>query len=279
MERETERGVLERFRRVLVEDGKSGATVEKYMRDAAAFLCFLDGRCVDRGTVSEYKVFLSENYEVTSANSMIAAVNAFLKYLGRGDLCTKQFRVQKKAFCAENKELTRAEYYRLISTAGMQGKVRLSLIIQTICSSGIRVSELRSITVEAVKRGEAEVSLKGKTRCIFIVKELKKKLLCYAKEQKIESGMIFVTKSGKAVSRTNIWREMKSLCRDAKVDPQKVFPHNLRHLFARLFYEMEKDIAKLADILGHSSINTTRIYIVTTAKEHLKRMEKMRLIL
>ena len=180
MERETEWGVLERFRRVLVEDGKSGATVEKYMRDAGAFLCFLDGRCVDRGTVSEYKAFLSENYEVTSANSMIAAVNAFLKYLGRGDLCTKQFRVQKKAFCAENKELTRAEYYRLISTAGMQGKVRLGLIIQTICSSGIRVSELRSITVEAVKRGEAEVSLKGKTRCIFIVKELKKKLLCIA---------------------------------------------------------------------------------------------------
>lgn len=156
---------------------------------------------------------------------------------------------------------------------------RLNLIIQTICATGIRVSELQYITVEAAKCGEAIVNCKAKTRSVFIVKELKQKLLRYAAEQEIKSGMIFVTKSGKSINRTNIWREMKALCKDANVNPQKVFPHNLRHLFARTFYGIEKDIAKLADILGHSSINTTRIYIISTGTEHRKRMENMHLII
>lgn len=168
---------------------------------------------------------------------------------------------------------------RLINTAKKTGNERLNLLIQTICGTGIRVSELQYITVEAVKCGEAVVSLKGKTRSVFIIKELQKKLLRYAAGQSIASGAIFITRSGKPMSRTNIWREMKNLCEQADVNPQKVFPHNLRHLFARTFYGIEKDIAKLADILGHSSINTTRIYIITTGNEHRQRMENMRLII
>ena len=191
----------------------------------------------------------------------------------------KSIKLQRQIYCPEEKELTKAEYMRLVNAAKQKGNERLNLILQTICSTGIRVSELQYITVEAVKNGEAIVSLKGKTRSVFIVKELKKKLLRYAAEQKIHSGCIFITRTGKPISRTNIWREMKNLCEYAGVNPQKVFPHNLRHLFARVFYGIEKDIAKLADILGHSSINTTRIYIISTGDEHRRRMENMRLIL
>ena len=187
--------------------------------------------------------------------------------------------MQRQVYCSEEKELTRAEYIRLLEAANAKHNERLNLIIQTICGTGIRVSELQYITVESVKCGEAVVSLKGKTRSVFIVRELQKKLLRYAAEQKITSGAIFITRTGKPMSRTNIWREMKSLCEQAGVNPQKVFPHNLRHLFARTFYGIEKDIAKLADILGHSSINTTRIYIITTGAEHQRRMENMRLII
>ena len=175
--------------------------------------------------------------------------------------------------------MTKAEYIRLIQTAQQKKNTRLNLIIQTICGTGIRVSELQFITVEAVKCGKAIVNCKGKTRTIFIVKSLNKKLLQYAKEKHITAGAIFITRTGKPVSRTNIWREMKNLCEEANVNPNKVFPHNLRHLFARTFYGIEKDIAKLADILGHSSINTTRIYIISTGKEHRKRMEHMRLVI
>ena len=187
--------------------------------------------------------------------------------------------MQTEAYCSEEKELTRAEYMALVRVAEQKKNERLSLVVQTICGTGIRVSELQSITVEAVRKGEAVVSCKGKTRKIFIVKALQKKLLRYAAEQKICSGIIFVTKSGKPLDRSNIWREMKSLCKQAGVSPGKVFPHNLRHLFARTFYGIEKDIAKLADILGHSNINTTRIYIITTGAEHQRRMENMRLII
>ena len=183
------------------------------------------------------------------------------------------------AAAQEEKELTKAEYTRLCRTAERKHNERLNLILQTICGTGIRVSELQYITVEAAKNGEAVVNCKAKTRSVFIVKELKQKLLRYAAEQGIKNGMIFVTRTGKPISRTNIWREMKALCIEANVNPNKVFPHNLRHLFARVFYGIEKDIAKLADILGHSSINTTRIYIISTGSEHRQRMENMRLII
>ncbi len=279
MERQLVKQQIREFEAYLFSEERSSATVGKYLHDLRVFYEFMSGKELDKTAVLEYKSNLLMKYAVTSANSMIAAVNAFFRYLGWHELCVKQYKIQKSAFCPEEKELTKAEYMQLVAAARHKGNERLNLIIQTICGSGIRVSELQYITVEAVKRGEAFVNCKGKNRRIFIVAELKKKLLRYIKEQKITSGAVFVTKNGKPVSRHNIWRDMKALCKDAGVSPSKVFPHNLRHLFARTFYGIEKDIAKLADILGHTSINTTRIYIVTTAAEHKRKMENMRLIL
>ena len=249
------------------------------MHDLYCFLNFTQGKPIDKAMMLEYKALLGERYALTSANSMIAAVNAFLRFMGWVDCCIKQFKVQKKAFCSEEKELTKAEYIRLVNAAKEEGNERLNLLLQTICGTGIRVSELQFITVEAVRKGEAVVSCKNKTRTVFIVRELQKKLLNYTKSKGITTGCIFITKSGKPMSRCNIWREMKALCEQAEVSPDKVFPHNLRHLFARTFYGIEKDIAKLADILGHSNINTTRIYIITTGAEHKRKMENMRLII
>lgn len=279
MERIITNSMIGDFEYYLRADEKSENTIEKYLRDLRAFTLFVGVREISKTVVMEFKASLVTNYEVTSANSMIAAVNAFLRFMGWMDCCIKQFKVQKKAFCSEEKELTREEYIRLVNTAKEKGNERLNLILQTICGTGIRVSELQFITVEAVRKGEAVVSCKNKTRTVFIVRELQKKLLNYIKTKGITTGCIFITKSGKPMSRCNIWREMKALCVQAGVSPDKVFPHNLRHLFARTFYSIEKDIAKLADILGHSSINTTRIYIITTGAEHKRKMENMRLII
>ncbi len=264
----------------LKSEEKSENTIEKYMRDVRAFCAYVGEAEMTKETVIAYKnKLLSENYAARSVNSVLASINSLLSFLGWADLKVKSIKLQRQIYCPEEKELTKAEYIRLVNTAKQKGNERLNLLIQTICGTGIRVSELQYITVEAVKCNEAVLSLKGKTRSVFIVRELQKKLLRYAAEQKISSGAIFITRSGKPMSRTNIWREMKSLCVEAGVNPQKVFPHNLRHLFARTFYGIEKDIAKLADILGHSSINTTRIYIITTGNEHRQRMENMRLII
>ena len=267
------------FENYLRSDEKSDNTIEKYLRDVRLFSVFAKAREISKTVVMEFKTSLLENYGVTSANSMIAAVNTFMRFMGWVDCCIKQFKVQKKAFCSEEKELTKAEYFRLVNTAKQKGNERLNLILQTICGTGIRVSELQFITVEAVRKGEAIVSCKNKTRTVFIVRGLQKKLLNYTKTKGIATGCIFITKSGKPMSRCNIWREMKTLCEQAEVSSDKVFPHNLRHLFARTFYGIEKDIAKLADILGHSNINTTRIYIITTGAEHKRKMENMRLII
>ncbi len=279
----TERRITDRmlnaFETMLKEDEKSKHTVEKYMRDMRCFQCFAKERGIDKALTIEYKAFLEKEYATVSANSMIAALNSFLRFNGWDECCIKQFKVQKKTYCSENDELTKAEYLSLVRAAESEQNERLSLLIQTICGTGIRVSEVEYITVEAAQRGEAVVSCKGKTRTVFIVSALRKKLISYAKKHGIETGMIFVTKNGKALNRSNIWREMKNLCKQAGVSPDKVFPHNLRHLFARTFYGIEKDIAKLADILGHSSINTTRIYIVSTGAEHKRRIERMHLIL
>lgn len=271
--------VLNAFEQNLIENEKAQATREKYMRDIRFFSEYIADRILDKVLVLDYKASLEQTYAIRSANSMLAALNSFLRFMGWYDLCVKQFRVQKEVYCSEEKELTKAEYTALVRTAEQKKNERLSLVVQTICGTGIRVSELQSITVEAVRKGEAIVSCKGKTRKIFIVSALRKKLLRYAAEQKISSGMIFITKSGKSLDRSNIWKEMKNLCEQAGVSPRKVFPHNLRHLFARTFYGIEKDIAKLADILGHSNINTTRIYIITSCAEHQRRMENMRLII
>ncbi len=269
---------MQAFELYLKEEERSAATIEKYMRDIRFFADFTSTSEISKQIVLEYKNKLGTSYAVSSANSMIAALNSFFRFCGWHDLCVKQFKVQRQAYCSEEKELSRAEYLRLLNAAKARHNERLNLIIQAICGTGIRVSELQYITVEALKRGEAVVSCKGKNRRIFIVPELKKKLLRYVKEQKITSGAVFVTRNGNPISRNNIWKEMKALCKQANVSPSKVFPHNLRHLFARTFYGIEKDIAKLADILGHASINTTRIYIVTTGAEHKRKMAHMHLI-
>lgn len=266
------------FREHLILMERSAATIQKYIRDIKAFAKYAEGS-VTKETVIAYKKHLQEHYAVRSVNSMLASINSLFLFLGWHDLKVKALKLQKQVYCPEEKELTKAEYTRLCRTAERKHNERLNLILQTICGTGIRVSELQFITIEAVKHGEAVVRCKGKTRAVFIVRELRQKLLRYAAEQNIQSGMIFVTRTGKPISRTNIWREMKALCVEADVNPQKVFPHNLRHLFARVFYGIEKDIAKLADILGHSSINTTRIYIISTGIEHRRRMENMHLIL
>lgn len=264
----------------LKTEEKSENTVEKYIRDVSAFFTFCGQKEITKETVIAYKnKLIAENYAVRSINSMLASLNSLFAFLSWMDLKVKSIKLQRQIYCPEEKELTKAEYIRLVNTAKQKHNERLCLILQTICGTGIRVGEVKFITVEAVKCGEAVVSLKGKTRTVFIVKELKQKLLRYAAEQKITSGSIFITRTGKPISRTNIWREMKNLCESAKVNPNKVFPHNLRQLFARTFYGIEKDIAKLADILGHSSINTTRIYIITTGNEHRQRMESMHLII
>ena len=271
--------IISDFKEHLILEERSTATVEKYIRDAKAFLAFVDSLEITKEVVIEYKKHLQESYAVRSVNSMLASINSLFVFLGWQDLKVKSIKLQQQIYCPEEKELTKAEYTRLCRAAKHRHNERLNLIIQTICGTGIRVSELQYITVEAVRQGEATVSCKAKTRSVFIVKELQKKLLRYAAEQNIKSGMIFITRTGKPISRTNIWREMKKLCLEAEVNPKKVFPHNLRHLFARVFYGIEKDIAKLADILGHSSINTTRIYIISTGTEHRKRMENMRLVI
>lgn len=279
MERRITTRKIKAFKANLHDDEKSDITIEKYTRDVSVFRDYVGERVISKSMVLAYKESLKERYAIASANSMLAALNKLFHFLGWHDLCVKQFKVQRQAFCPAERELSKDEYKRLVKAAEKKSNERLSLIIQTICSTGIRVSELPYITVEAVKRGQATVSLKGKTRTVFIVSALGKKLLRYAREHRIYSGEIFITASGKSVNRSNIWREMKALCKIAGVPPEKVFPHNLRHLFARTFYGIEKDIAKLADILGHSSINTTRIYITTTGEEHRKKMEHMHLLL
>ncbi len=278
-ERTMNASLLCEFEKYLMNEEKSKATIEKYLRDVCAFMTFTGDRLIDKSIVLEYKEKLGEKYEISSANSMIAALNTFFRFTEWIDCCIKQFKIHRQIFCSEERELTRQEYTRLVETAKKKGNERLNLIIQTICCTGIRVSELQYITVEAVKNGETVVRCKGKTRTVFIVKELRKRLLRYIQNNELQSGAVFVTRTGKLINRTNVWREMKALCKKANVSPGKVFPHNLRHLFARTFYGIEKDIAKLADILGHSSINTTRIYIVSSGKEHRRRMENMRLII
>lgn len=272
--------VLEKFREHLVLEEKSLNTIEKYLRDVRAFMNFTEYCPITKELAIAFKQdLLSKGYAVCSINSMIASLNSFFAFADCKEMMIKTIKEQKQIFTSEEKELTKDEYKRLVTTADSKGNERLSLIIQTICGTGIRVSELKFITVEAVEKGEAVVICKGKRRSVFIVKALQRKLKKYLRAKKIKNGSVFVTRNGKPINRCNIWRDMKNLCRTADINPQKVFPHNLRHLFARVFYGIEKDIAKLADILGHSSINTTRIYIISTGLEHRQKMERMRLVL
>lgn len=275
-ERKLTEGHIRTFHQYLIREEKSTATVEKYLRDVRAFAVFMGAETVAKEQVMAYKQTLRERgYAVRSINSMLASLNSLLDFLGWSDCKVKSIRQQKQTYCAEEKELSKAEYLRLLETA--KGKPQLQLVMQTICGTGIRVSELRFFTVEAVKAGEVVVNCKAKTRTILIPGKLRKMLLAYAQKKKIHSGVIF-TRSGKPLNRSSIWAQMKHLCRNAGVNPSKVFPHNLRKLFARTFYGIEKDIAKLADILGHSSIDTTRIYIMSTGTEHCKKIERLGLV-
>lgn len=265
------------FREHLIREEKSLITIEKYLHDVKALAAFMNGMPITKDAVLEYKKSLTEKYAVRSINSKLASLGSLFSFLGWDDCKVKSLKLQRQTYSAEEKELTKAEYMRLLEAAGKNPRLRL--IIETICGTGIRVSELQYFTVEAVKLGTVTVSCKNKTRNIFVPGKLKRLLLSYAKQRGITSGIIFCTRSGRALNRSNIWSEMKKLCVAAKVNPSKVFPHNLRKLFARTFYGIEKDIAKLADILGHSSIDTTRIYIMTTGAEHRKRIERLGLVI
>ncbi|SHJ28700.1 tyrosine-type recombinase/integrase [Hespellia stercorisuis] len=274
---------LEEYKKWLLEDEKSENTIEKYARDIRMFLDYLkeeyeDGEAVTKQHLIKFKEKLEGSYAISSANSMLVAVNVFLKYLGLECLRVKLFKVQKQVFSEESRELSKTDYMKLMEAAKLLHKNRLCLVMETICSTGIRISELEYITVGAAKIGRAEISCKGKKRIIFIPKKLCKKLIVYTRDNEIDTGIIFRTKTGRPLDRSNIWREMKKLCTDACVEATKVFPHNFRHLFARTYYKIKKNIVHLADILGHSNINTTRIYTVSSGTEHMREIEELGLI-
>ena len=258
---------------------KSQNTVDKYMRDISKFVEWSEDSDISKKLVIAYKQYLEQNYKLDSVNSMLVALNGFFAYMGWEDCKVKSLKTQKNHICAREKELTARDYEKLVRTARRQGKERLALIIETIASTGIRISELKHITVEAVKRGKVEITCKGKHRQVYLVHDLRVKLLRYCRKERIRSGSVFVTRNGNPINRSNLWAEMKRLGRDAGVDVRKVFPHNLRHFFARTYYKMHKNIAWLADILGHSSINTTRIYTATTETQHIRMLEKLRLVI
>lgn len=263
------------FGEYLRREEKSEATTIKYLRDTARFCRFAAERAITKELTVAYKQHLmGQGYTVRSVNSMLAGVNRFLCFLGWEDCRVRTLKRQREIFCPEERELSKSEYLRLLGAADRQ----MNLILQTICATGIRVSELQHFTVEMVSRGEVSVRCKSKTRIILIPGKLRRELLDYAKKKRIKTGCIFVTRNGNPLDRSNIWSRMKKLCQKAQVNPRKVFPHNLRKLFARTFYSMEKDIAKLADILGHSSIETTRIYIMTTGTEHRRKIERLGLV-
>lgn len=263
----------------LEQEERSRATREQYRRDIARFLSWAADMEAAKDTVIRYKEKLQEEYRAASVNTKLAAINSFFTFIGRPELKVRQLKIQRQSYCPAERELTKTEYFRLVDAARRQKNEKLSLLLQTICGTGIRVSELRFITAEAVERGEACIRLKGKNRTILIPSNLRRILRKYLKQQNIKSGPVFVTRTGRSLDRSNIWKMMKALCVSAGVDEKKVFPHNLRHLFARCFYAADKDLAKLADILGHSNINTTRIYIISTGNEHARRMDALGLIL
>ena len=269
---------LKKFERQMMLDEKSKNTCAKYLRDVKNFLTYLDGRELTKTAVLAYKSELIIRYKVSSANSKLAALNCYFNFIDREDCRVKFFKMQKKVYCSEDSELTRADYKRLCQTALKDGKIQLYYVLQTICCTGIRISELPYITVASLKSGEAIVRCKNKTRVVFLVPELRDMLIGYCKKYRIKSGPIFTNSSGHPLDRSTVWRQMKSLCNDAGVPEEKVYPHNLRHLFARIFYDMNKDIVKLADVMGHSSIDTTRIYIISTGVEHRRCMENMNLV-
>ena len=264
----------------LETEEKSTGTIKKYRRDIEEFSRFLDGRDeVSRELVLEFKRTLTERYASSTVNSKLAALNSFFHYQGWDSLRVKFLKIQASVFREAEKDLSRAEYLRLLQVARSQGKIQLALIMETIGATGIRIGELPFITVESIRSGRTEVSNKGKRRIVFLPRKLRDRLLQFCRRQGIRTGTIFLSSRGNPVDRSNLWKEMKTLCRVSGVLPEKVFPHNLRHLFAKVFYAQNKDIAKLADLLGHGSIQTTRIYLMETGTAHEKLIERMGLLL
>ena len=271
--------MIQQFKSYLKNEERESSTIAKYLHDVQVFVGWLGEKEITKEKLTGYKEYLIEKkYNPKTINGILSAINKFLTFVGQSELKVKYLRIQRQLFRNSNRELTQAEYLKLINKAQELGKERLSLLMQTICATGIRVSELKYINIETVKAGKAEISLKGKIRTILLTGKLCKKLLKYAKHKKITSGEIFITRSGRGLGRKQIWAEMKALCKKSGVSAGKVFPHNLRHLFARAFYRVCKDVAKLADVLGHSSIETTRIYLISTGAEHLQTLNKLQLL-
>ena len=271
--------IIEAYKDYLVGEEKSEATMDKYLRDVREFAEWLGDREFDKTAVVTYKTELTERYAPASVNTILSSLNSFFAFNEWYELKVKTLKIQRQIFSSDEKELTKAEYERLLKAAKSKKNERLYLLMQTICATGIRVSELRHITVEAVCIGRAEINCKGKRRTVFIPSQLCQILKQYIKEQKIMSGSVFISKNGNPLNRSNIWTDMKKLCKSAGVSEKKVFPHNLRHLFARTYYSLQKDIVRLADILGHTSVNTTRIYTMESGEIHRKQIQKLGLLL
>ena len=270
--------LIKKFRRYLIEEEKAAATVEKYIRDINVFADWLGDKELDKETVLTYKENLIKNYAPASVNSVLSSLNSFFTFNEWYNLRVKNLKIQRQIFANKDNELNKEEYERLLTAAKSKGNEQLYFLMQTICATGIRVSELRYVTVESLKAQKAQINLKGKMRVVLLPKELCKMLLKYSKEQKVTSGSVFVSRNGKPLDRSNIWKMMKALCESAGVARAKVFPHNLRHLFARTFYSIQKDIVRLADILGHSSVNTTRIYTMETGETHRRQIQRLGLL-
>ncbi len=271
--------IIESYRDYLISEEKSEATMDKYLRDVREFAEWLGDREFDKTAVLTYKTELTERYAPASVNTILSSFNSFFAFNEWYELKVKTLKIQRQIFASDEKELTKAEYEKLLKAAKSKKNERLYLLMQTICATGIRVSELRHITVEAVCRGRAEINCKGKRRTVFIPSRLCQILKGYIREQKIKSGSVFISKNGNPLNRSNIWTDMKKLCKSAGVSEKKVFPHNLRHLFARTYYSLQKDIVRLADILGHTSVNTTRIYTMESGEVHRKQIQKLGLLL
>jgi len=269
---------LERYKNYLLEEEKSSATITKYLHDLCEFSMWLGERKFDKKDVVEYKGLLCEKYAPASVNACLSSLNGFFTFMEWFELKVKNLKIQKQIFASSDKEITKEEYERLLQAAKSKSNERLFLLMQTICSTGIRVSEVRFVTAEAVRSGVAVINCKGKCRQVFLPRQLCQMLKKYLSVHKIKSGPVFVTRTGKPLDRSNIWADMKKLCQDAKVSEKKVFPHNLRHLFARTYYNLQKDVVRLADILGHSSINTTRIYTMESGEIHRKQIQRLGLL-
>ena len=279
MEKRIQSGHFAAFRQWLREEERESATIEKYLREIELFAVWVKGQPVTKEVVAKWKAHLTASgYHPGTVNGKLSALNKFFSFLGWSDCRVKYLKIQRRVFRNTDRELNREEYFRLLETARGLGRERLALLIETICATGIRVSEVKYITMESICNKRAEISLKGKIRTILLPEKLCRKLKKYARKRKIASGEIFLTRSGRSLSRRQIWAEMKALCAKAGVERSKVFPHNLRHLFARLFYRACRDVVKLADVLGHSSIETTRIYLISTGAEHAQQLERLGLV-